>query len=84
MSGDMPGDMPVATGSGHKCLDFRSSVYPLLTKFKHSYFPLSKYTATMHPTWQPPKNYRQRPVAILGAGVLGRRIGMPSRIKCLR
>ncbi|GFF80593.1 3-hydroxybutyryl-CoA dehydrogenase [Aspergillus udagawae] len=28
----------------------------------------------MHPTWQPPKNYRQRPVAILGAGVLGRRI----------
>ncbi|KAF7155536.1 hypothetical protein CNMCM6106_004682 [Aspergillus hiratsukae] len=28
----------------------------------------------MHPTWQPPKNYRQRPVAILGAGVLGRRL----------
>ncbi|PKX97280.1 putative 3-hydroxyacyl-CoA dehydrogenase [Aspergillus novofumigatus IBT 16806] len=28
----------------------------------------------MHSTWQPPKNYRQRPVAILGAGVLGRRL----------
>ncbi|KAI7978650.1 hypothetical protein EIK77_001975 [Talaromyces pinophilus] len=25
--------------------------------------------------WQPPKDYRERPVAILGAGVLGRRIG---------
>ncbi|PLB52884.1 hypothetical protein P170DRAFT_444770 [Aspergillus steynii IBT 23096] len=24
--------------------------------------------------WQPPKNYRERPVAVLGAGVLGRRI----------
>lgn len=26
--------------------------------------------------WQPPLNYRTRPVAVLGAGVLGRRIGM--------
>ncbi|KAJ5402082.1 uncharacterized protein N7487_007978 [Penicillium crustosum] len=25
--------------------------------------------------WQPPQNYRSRPVAILGAGVLGRRVG---------
>ncbi|RDW93856.1 putative 3-hydroxyacyl-CoA dehydrogenase [Aspergillus mulundensis] len=29
----------------------------------------------MHPTWSPPKDYRNRPVAVLGAGVLGRRIG---------
>ncbi|KAJ5578149.1 uncharacterized protein N7459_007113 [Penicillium hispanicum] len=29
----------------------------------------------MHPTWQPPKDYSQRPVAVLGGGVLGRRIG---------
>ncbi|RHZ62477.1 uncharacterized protein CDV56_108759 [Aspergillus thermomutatus] len=28
----------------------------------------------MSQTWQPPKDYRERPVAILGAGVLGRRI----------
>ncbi|KAE8147145.1 NAD(P)-binding protein [Aspergillus avenaceus] len=28
----------------------------------------------MHLTWQPPQNYRSRPVAVLGAGVLGRRI----------
>ncbi|KAL5362931.1 hypothetical protein BJX96DRAFT_177619 [Aspergillus floccosus] len=28
----------------------------------------------MIPDWQPPQNYRERPVAILGAGVLGRRI----------
>ncbi|GKZ19773.1 hypothetical protein AbraIFM66951_010810 [Aspergillus brasiliensis] len=28
----------------------------------------------MIPTWQPPKNYRERPVAVLGGGVLGRRI----------
>ncbi|KAE8378347.1 hypothetical protein BDV26DRAFT_292303 [Aspergillus bertholletiae] len=26
-------------------------------------------------TWQPPQNYRSRPVVVLGAGVLGRRIG---------
>lgn len=26
-------------------------------------------------SWQPPTNYANRPVAILGAGVLGRRIG---------
>lgn len=25
--------------------------------------------------WEPPRNYRNRPVAILGAGVLGRRVG---------
>ncbi|KAJ5607579.1 hypothetical protein N7537_004198 [Penicillium hordei] len=25
--------------------------------------------------WEPPRNYRSRPVAILGAGVLGRRVG---------
>ncbi|KAJ5220567.1 hypothetical protein N7468_009771 [Penicillium chermesinum] len=30
----------------------------------------------MTSAWQPPKNYRTRPVALLGAGVLGRRIGM--------
>ncbi|CAG8060213.1 unnamed protein product [Penicillium olsonii] len=29
----------------------------------------------MRPTWQPPQDYRSRPVAILGAGVLGRRVG---------
>ncbi|KAJ6008620.1 hypothetical protein N7499_001329 [Penicillium canescens] len=29
----------------------------------------------MKPTWQPPRDYRNRPVAILGAGVLGRRVG---------
>lgn len=29
----------------------------------------------MTPTWQPPKDYRERPVAVLGGGVLGRRIG---------
>ncbi|PLN78666.1 hypothetical protein BDW42DRAFT_187214 [Aspergillus taichungensis] len=28
----------------------------------------------MTPEWQPPKDYRERPVAVLGAGVLGRRI----------
>ncbi|GKZ36953.1 hypothetical protein AbraIFM66950_008219 [Aspergillus brasiliensis] len=28
----------------------------------------------MIPTWQPPKNYRERPVVVLGGGVLGRRI----------
>ncbi|KAL2828384.1 hypothetical protein BDW59DRAFT_170906 [Aspergillus cavernicola] len=28
----------------------------------------------MIPNWQPPTDYRQRPVAILGAGVLGRRV----------
>ncbi|KAJ6157993.1 hypothetical protein N7470_005585 [Penicillium chermesinum] len=28
----------------------------------------------MTSAWQPPKNYRTRPVALLGAGVLGRRI----------
>lgn len=27
-------------------------------------------------SWQPPKEHETRPVAILGAGVLGRRIGM--------
>lgn len=26
-------------------------------------------------TWQPPTDYGKRPVTILGAGVLGRRIG---------
>lgn len=26
--------------------------------------------------WVPPSNYRNRPVTILGAGVLGRRIGL--------
>lgn len=30
----------------------------------------------MQLTWQPPQNYRSRPVVVLGAGVLGRRIGM--------
>ncbi|KAL5044012.1 hypothetical protein BDW71DRAFT_216028 [Aspergillus fruticulosus] len=29
----------------------------------------------MHPTWSPPKDHCNRPVAVLGAGVLGRRIG---------
>ncbi|CEL10462.1 hypothetical protein ASPCAL13581 [Aspergillus calidoustus] len=29
----------------------------------------------MHSTWTPPHDYRTRPVAVLGAGVLGRRIG---------
>ncbi|KAJ5120554.1 uncharacterized protein N7515_009942 [Penicillium bovifimosum] len=29
----------------------------------------------MSPNWEPPRDYRNRPVAILGAGVLGRRIG---------
>ncbi|KAF7586465.1 hypothetical protein BBP40_008825 [Aspergillus hancockii] len=29
----------------------------------------------MQLTWQPPQDYRNRPVAVLGAGVLGRRIG---------
>lgn len=29
----------------------------------------------MKPTWQPPKDYVNRPVTILGAGVLGRRVG---------
>ena len=33
-------------------------------------------TDTMVTAWQPPFNYRSRPVAVLGAGVLGRRIGM--------
>ncbi|PKY00359.1 hypothetical protein P168DRAFT_244397 [Aspergillus campestris IBT 28561] len=28
----------------------------------------------MTPEWQPPKDYRERPVAVLGAGVLGRRV----------
>lgn len=28
-------------------------------------------------SWQPPSNYQQRPVAVLGGGVLGRRIGTP-------
>lgn len=27
-------------------------------------------------SWEHPKNYATRPVAILGAGVLGRRIGL--------
>jgi hypothetical protein len=27
-------------------------------------------------SWQPPKEYATRPVVVLGAGVLGRRIGM--------
>ena len=27
-------------------------------------------------SWQPPTDYANRPVAILGAGVLGRRIGI--------
>ncbi|RAL05301.1 cytochrome P450 [Aspergillus ibericus CBS 121593] len=30
---------------------------------------------TMRPTWSPPHDYQNRPVAVLGAGVLGRRIG---------
>ncbi|PYH99432.1 cytochrome P450 [Aspergillus ellipticus CBS 707.79] len=30
---------------------------------------------TMRATWSPPLDYRKRPVAVLGAGVLGRRIG---------
>lgn len=30
----------------------------------------------MHASWQPPQNYRSRPVTVIGAGVLGRRIGM--------
>ncbi|OJJ94716.1 hypothetical protein ASPACDRAFT_1860733 [Aspergillus aculeatus ATCC 16872] len=29
----------------------------------------------MHSSWSPPHDYRNRPVAVLGAGVLGRRIG---------
>lgn len=29
----------------------------------------------MQKSWTPPQNYRNRPVVILGAGVLGRRIG---------
>ncbi|KAJ5342705.1 hypothetical protein N7541_011829 [Penicillium brevicompactum] len=29
----------------------------------------------MKQTWQPPREYRSRPVTILGAGVLGRRLG---------
>lgn len=29
-------------------------------------------------TWQPPTDYGKRPVTILGAGVLGRRIGKQS------
>ncbi|KAI9037571.1 putative 3-hydroxyacyl-CoA dehydrogenase [Aspergillus affinis] len=28
----------------------------------------------MSPNWQPPKDYRERPVVVLGAGVLGRRV----------
>ncbi|KAL7808784.1 hypothetical protein V8C44DRAFT_366582 [Trichoderma aethiopicum] len=31
--------------------------------------------------WQPPLNYRTRPVAVLGAGVLGRRIGYTVKIR---
>lgn len=34
---------------------------------------------TMHPTWSPPNDYQNRPVAVLGAGVLGRRIGESSQ-----
>lgn len=34
------------------------------------------YNHTMHLVWNPPQDYRNRPVAVLGAGVLGRRIGM--------
>ncbi|KAL3484042.1 hypothetical protein BJX62DRAFT_244326 [Aspergillus germanicus] len=33
------------------------------------------YINKIHSTWSPPYNYRTRPVAVLGAGVLGRRIG---------
>lgn len=29
-------------------------------------------------TWQAPKDYRERPVVVLGGGVLGRRIGIKS------
>ncbi|KAJ5305719.1 hypothetical protein N7508_004734 [Penicillium antarcticum] len=29
----------------------------------------------MKPAWQPPRDYQNRPVAVLGAGVLGRRVG---------
>ncbi|EAW12888.1 putative 3-hydroxyacyl-CoA dehydrogenase [Aspergillus clavatus NRRL 1] len=38
----------------------------------------------MYQSWQPPRDYRQRPVAILGAGVLGRRIGMDPRRRVSR
>lgn len=34
--------------------------------------------------WQPPLNYRNRPVAVFGAGVLGRRIGQYQRRVCER
>ncbi|KAL4786958.1 cytochrome P450 [Aspergillus varians] len=30
---------------------------------------------TMNSTWTPPQDYQNRPIAVLGAGVLGRRIG---------
>ncbi|KAH0497707.1 hypothetical protein TgHK011_004994 [Trichoderma gracile] len=32
-------------------------------------------------TWQPPLNYRSRPVAVIGAGVLGRRIGYTVKLR---
>lgn len=32
-------------------------------------------TFAMASTWQPPKDYRNRAVVVLGGGVLGRRIG---------
>ncbi|PLN83884.1 NAD(P)-binding protein [Aspergillus taichungensis] len=35
----------------------------------------------MHMVWNPPQDYRNRPVAILGAGVLGRRLGYNVRIR---
>ncbi|KAL4765940.1 cytochrome P450 [Aspergillus foveolatus] len=37
--------------------------------------PNNLYKQAMHPTWSPPKDHYNRPVAVLGAGVLGRRIG---------
>jgi hypothetical protein len=36
----------------------------------------------MRPNWQPSRDYRSRPVAILGAGVLGRRVGTYSMLLC--
>jgi hypothetical protein len=46
-----------------------------LLLYSATLIPISICLATMPSVWQPPQDYRNRPVAVLGAGVLGRRIG---------
>lgn len=50
---------------------FNNSKYPTIQSIQSFH----RLYDTMGSAWQPPLNYLTRPVTVLGAGVLGRRIG---------